>query len=108
LWNNNIGDNFKITVLNNRGGNIFRFIGDPTLMASCQDFFTTPHTVKIKSLVEAYGLNYLVCEKDEELEVSLVNLFNAERATVLEIFTDADLNTKNYKGYFRNIKDLVN
>jgi len=108
LWNNNIGDNFKIIVLNNRGGNIFRFIGDPTLMASCQDFFTTPHTVKIKSLVEAYGLNYLVCEKDEELEVSLVNLFNAERATVLEIFTDADLNTKNYKGYFRNIKDLVN
>jgi len=104
LWNNYIGDNFKIIVLNNNGGNIFRFIGDPTLMASCEKFFTTPHQVKIKSLVEAYGLKYLACEKTEELEGNLQNLFTAKQATVLEIFTDADLNTANYKGYFRNIK----
>jgi len=104
LWNNYICDNFKIIVMNNNGGNIFRFIGNPTLMASCEKFFTTPHKVKIKSLVEAYGMKYMACNKDEELEDSMVNLFKAKQATILEIFTDADLNTENYKGYFKNIK----
>ena len=89
--------------MNNNGGNIFRFIGDKQLMEKSQDFFTTPHQVKIKSLVEAYGLNYRCCDKTEDLEESLKNLFDADKATVLEIFTDADLNTENYKGYFRNI-----
>jgi len=103
LWNNYIGDNFKIIVMNNNGGNIFRFIGDKQLMEKSLDFFTTPHQVKIKPLVEAYGLNYLACDKTEDLEESLKNLFNADKATVLEIFTDADLNTENYKGYFKNI-----
>lgn len=106
LWNNYIGDNFKIIVLNNNGGNIFRFIGDKQLMEKSLDFFTTPHKVTIKSLVEAYGLNYLACNKDEELMDSIESLFRANKATVLEVFTDADLNTENYKGYFMNIKKL--
>ena len=105
LWNNYIGDNFKIIVLNNNGGNIFRFIGDKQLMEKSLDFFTTPHHVKIKGLVEAYGLEYMAYNKDEELEERLGNLFKAEKATVLEIFTDSDLNTENYKGYFKNIKN---
>ena len=104
LWNNYIGDNFKIIVMNNNGGNIFRFIGDKQLMEKSLDFFTTPHQVKIKPLVEAYGLNYRCCDKTEDLGESLKNLFSADKATVLEIFTDSDLNTENYKGYFRNIK----
>jgi len=104
MWNNYLGANFKVIVLNNNGGNIFKFIGDPKLMADCERFFTTPHHVKIKPLMEAYGLNYLGCDKSEDLEERLLSLFNADKATVLEIFTDADLNTENYKGYFKNIR----
>ena len=103
LWNNYISNNLKIIVMNNNGGNIFRFIGDKELMQNSLDFFTTPHQVKIKSLVEAYGLHYLACDKTDELETSIKTLLNAPKATVLEIFTDADLNTENYKGYFKNI-----
>ena len=107
LWNNYIGNNLKIIVLNNNGGNIFRFIGDKQLMEKSLDFFTTPHKVNIKSLVEAYGLNYLACDKDEELIESIKSLFKANKATVLEVFTDSDLNTENYKGYFKNIKGYI-
>lgn len=103
LWNNYISNNLKIIVMNNNGGNIFRFIGDKELMQNSLDFFTTPHQVKIKSLVEAYGLNYLACDKTEDLTASIKTLLNAPNATVLEIFTDADLNTENYKGYFKSI-----
>jgi 2-succinyl-5-enolpyruvyl-6-hydroxy-3-cyclohexene-1-carboxylate synthase len=108
MWNNYIGDNLKIIVMNNNGGNIFRFIGDKELMEKSLDFFTTPHQVKIKSLVEAYGLNYLACDKTEELSESIEILLKVNKATVLEVFTDSDLNTENYKGYFRNIKMTPN
>ena len=104
LWNNYIGNNLKIIVMNNNGGNIFRFIGDKELMEKSLDFFTTPHQVKIKSLVEAYGLDYIACDKTENLENSIENLLKSDKATVLEVFTDSNLNTENYKGYFKNIK----
>ena len=104
LWNNYIGNNLKIIVMNNNGGNIFRFIGDKQLMEKNLDFFTTPHHARIKPLVEAYGLDYLACNKTEDLTASINTLLNASKATVLEISTDADLNTENYKGYFKNIK----
>jgi 2-succinyl-5-enolpyruvyl-6-hydroxy-3-cyclohexene-1-carboxylate synthase len=48
-------------------------------------------------------LHFLTCDKTDELETSIKKLLNAPKATVLEIFTDADLNTENYKGYFKNI-----
>jgi thiamine pyrophosphate-dependent acetolactate synthase large subunit-like protein len=57
--------------------------------------------------VEAYGLEYLACDKGEELVESIESLFKANKATVLEVFTDSDLNTENYKGYFRNIKNGI-
>jgi len=104
LWNNYIGKNLKIIVMNNNGGNIFRFIGDKELMEKSLDFFTTPHHVKIKPLVEAYGLDYMACNTTENLGKSIVNLLKSDKATVLEVFTDSDLNTENYKGYFKNIR----
>ena len=104
LWNNYIGDNLKIIVMNNNGGNIFRFIGDKELMKNSLDFFTTPHQMNIKSLVEAFGLDYLACKTTENLSASINSLLTASKATVLEVFTDADLNTENYKGYFKKIR----
>ncbi|MBV5342257.1 hypothetical protein JZU68_01105, partial [bacterium] len=78
--------------------------GDKELMKNSLDFFTTPHQVNIKSLVEAYGLEYLACNTTENLSACVNTLLTAPKATVLEVFTDAELNTENYKGYFKNIK----
>jgi 2-succinyl-5-enolpyruvyl-6-hydroxy-3-cyclohexene-1-carboxylate synthase len=90
--------------MNNNGGNIFRFIGDKELMKNSLDFFTTPHQVQIASLVEANGLDYISCTETNMLSGAFDKLLQADKATVLEVFTDSDLNTENYKGYFRNIK----
>ncbi len=106
FWNNYVSNKLKIIVMNNNGGNIFRFIGDKELMANSIDFFTTPHNVKIKSLTEAYGLEYICCTKTYDLSEAIYKLLNSEKATVLEVFTDSDLNTENYKGYFQKIKTI--
>lgn len=105
MWNNYIDNNLKIIVMNNNGGNIFQFIGNKELMKDSLPFFTTPHNVKLKPLTEAYGLQYLSCEKADDLSLKIETLLSSEKATVLEIFTDSNLNTENYNGYFRNIKE---
>ena len=107
LWNDYVSTKLKIVLLNNNGGNIFRFIGDKKLMENNINFFITPHHVKIRSLVEAYGLNYLVCEEKDNIDDCLNKLFQSDKATVLEVFTDSNLNTENYNGYFKNIKDGI-
>lgn len=104
LWHNHVSDNLKVIIMNNNGGNIFRFIGDKNLMDNCLELFTTPHHVKIKSLAEAYGIDYLSCSGIEELPSKLDTLFNSTKAIILEIFTDSDTNTEAYREYFRNIK----
>lgn len=104
MWNNYIDNNLKIIVMNNNGGNIFQFIGNKELMKDSLPFFTTPHNVKLKPLTEAYGLQYLSCKKADDLSLKIETLLSSEKATVLEIFTDSNLNTENYNGYFRNIK----
>jgi 2-succinyl-5-enolpyruvyl-6-hydroxy-3-cyclohexene-1-carboxylate synthase len=105
LWNNYTGKNLKIIVLNNNGGNIFRFIGDKELMKNNLHFFTTPHQVQIKLLVEAYGVDYLNCNESADLSGKIEQLLNSANATVLEVFTDSELNTENYKKYFQHIKE---
>ena len=105
LWNNYTGKNLKIIVLNNNGGNIFRFIGDKELMKNNLHFFTTPHQVQIKLLVEAYGVDYLNCNEAADLSGKIEQLLNSANATVLEVFTDSELNTENYKKYFQHIKE---
>lgn len=108
FWNNIEVPNLKIIVLNNNGGNIFRFIGDKTLMAQSIDFFTTPNNSNIELLAKAHGLDYLNCNSFETLDSSLQKLYGSKTCTVLEIFTNADLNTENYSGYFKNLKNCFN
>ena len=105
FWNNLDVPNFKIIVLNNNGGNIFRFIGDKALMEQSIDFFTTPTCTRIELLLKAHGVNYIACNNFETLDSSLQELFESKTCTVLEIFTDADINTENYSGYFKNLKN---
>ena len=105
FWNNLEVPNFKIIVLNNNGGNIFRFIGDKALMEQSIDFFTTPTYTRIELLLKAHGVNYIACNNFETLDSSLQELFESKTCTVLEIFTDADINTENYSGYFKNLKN---
>jgi 2-succinyl-5-enolpyruvyl-6-hydroxy-3-cyclohexene-1-carboxylic-acid synthase len=105
FWNNYIGDNFKIIVMNNNGGNIFRNIANKETIANCEHFFTTPHNVKIKHLTAAYGVDYICCEKYDDLENKIAELINTNKCTVLEVFTGAEINTRNYFDCFEKIKE---
>lgn len=107
LWNNFPQLNLKIVVINNNGGNIFSLIESGPEMDKARKYFVTPHNVKIKALTEAYGAGYLECCRIDDLSEAMKSLSEFKGTCILEIKTDARLNTKVYKEYYQYIKQSM-
>jgi 2-succinyl-5-enolpyruvyl-6-hydroxy-3-cyclohexene-1-carboxylate synthase len=106
LWNKYIGDNLRIIVINNRGGNIFNLIKGPSESPAFREHFFTENKFKAEVLARAFELDYFKAESEQELESALADFYSPkqQKAAILEIFTDADVNTKVFRELFRQVK----
>jgi 2-succinyl-5-enolpyruvyl-6-hydroxy-3-cyclohexene-1-carboxylate synthase len=105
LWNNYIPKNFKIILINNGGGGIFRILPGHDETPVFNTFFETSHCLTAEHLAKMYGFNYLTASNETTLEESLKILFsNDDKPSLLEVFTPTLENDKVLLQYF---KDLV-
>lgn len=103
LWNNYIKSDFRIILINNSGGGIFRFIPGPQ-KSNALEYFETPHQLNAVNLCEMYGFNYFKAKNDEELKEELDIFYKpSKRPGLLEIFTPSLENDKVLKNYFLNL-----
>lgn len=104
LWNNYIPKNFKIILINNGGGGIFRILPGHDETSVFNTFFETSHCLTAEHLCKMYGLNYLTASTETTLEESLKTMFsNDEKPTLLEVFTPTLENDKVLLQYFREL-----
>jgi len=104
LWNNYIPKNFKIILINNGGGGIFRILPGHDETPVFNTFFETSHCLTAEHLAKMYGLNYLTASNETTLDESLKTLFsNDNKPTLLEIFTPTLENDKVLLQYFREL-----
>jgi 2-succinyl-5-enolpyruvyl-6-hydroxy-3-cyclohexene-1-carboxylate synthase len=104
LWNNYIPKNFKIILINNGGGGIFRILPGHDETPVFNTFFETSHCLTAEHLAKMYGFNYLIASNEASLETSLNELFsNDEKPTLLEVFTPTLENDKVLLQYFREL-----
>ena len=102
LWNNYIPNNFKIILINNGGGGIFRILPGHDETPVFNTFFETSHCLTAEYLAKMYGLNYLKASTENELNDTLVELFeNNNRPSLLEIFTPSHCNDSILLNYFK-------
>ncbi len=106
LWNKYLQSNLRIIVINNRGGNIFSLIKGPSDSPAFYDHFFTENTVKAEGVARTFGLDYFKAGNKEELTQALTNFYSPEQQNpaLLEIFTDAEINTKTFRGLFKFVK----
>ncbi|QIA07584.1 2-succinyl-5-enolpyruvyl-6-hydroxy-3-cyclohexene-1-carboxylic-acid synthase [Draconibacterium halophilum] len=105
LWNNYIGKNLRIIVINNGGGNIFSLIKGPGESPAFQQHFYAENKFSAKGIAQTFGLDYLSAENETQLKTSLTKLYSSKtRATILEVFTDAEINTETFRGLFKFVK----
>lgn len=101
LWNNYIPKNFRIIVINNGGGGIFRILPGNKDSENFDNYFETVHNLNARPLCEMYGFDYLRAQSQEEVEAALRDFYSeGEKPRVLEIFTPRKLNDEVLLNYF--------
>src|SRR5690606_27157570 len=101
LWNNYIPKNFRIIVINNGGGGIFRILPGNKDSENFDNYFETVHNLNARPLCEMYGFDYLSAQNQEEVEAALRDFYSeGEKPRVLEIFTPRKLNDEVLLNYF--------
>ena len=100
LWNKYIPNNFRVVIINNKGGGIFRFIPGPTTTDTLE-YFETPHNLTAEQLCKMHNFDYQIAQNKESLVASLTDFFKpSSRPKLLEILTPTELNATVLKEYF--------
>tara|TARA_B100001063_G_scaffold45048_1_gene38781 strand:+ start:19138 stop:20736 length:1599 start_codon:yes stop_codon:yes gene_type:complete len=99
--NNHVSLGFKVVVLNNHGGDIFRRL--PKAIDS--DIFEThlsyKHNRSIKNLVSYTGLEYFYVSKIDHWEIVWKKFIESPNSSVLEVITDSSTNDKMWNNRFK-------
>ena len=105
LWNQYITSNFKIIIINNSGGGIFRILPDAKQVPSFDTFFETKHQLTASQLSDMHGFDYQSANDMSSLKAQLAVFFeNSNSPKVLEIFTPSHINDSVLLSYFDYIK----
>ncbi len=101
LWNNYIPKNFRIILINNEGGGIFRILPGDKNTPNFEYFFETTHKLTAKQLCEMFKFEYLTATNEVQLEQSLSKFYNkSKRPRLLEVFTPRTKNDDILLDYF--------
>ena len=104
LWNNYIPKNFKIILINNGGGGIFRILPGHDETPVFNTFFETSHCLTAEHLAKMYQFEYFTASDEKSLSKGLESLYaQNEKPGILEIFTPTRDNDKILLQYFNEL-----
>ena len=99
---------FKIVVMCNGGGGIFRFIKGPSELQELEQYFEVNRDLPIGKYAAAFGFSYHEAHSEAELEEAAVRFFADPSAAILAIYTPNTLNADVLRGYFASIQQNAN
>lgn len=102
LWNSYIPKNFRIILINNGGGNIFRIIPGPENSGVMEKVFETKHELSAEYLAKMFDFEYIKIHSLKELDSELKTFYNkSENPKIMEINTSNVDNAEIMRNYFR-------
>ena len=108
LFHNYALPNFRIIILNNQGGGIFRLIDGPANLPELEDYFETRHNRTAEYICAENGITYLTASDDKSLAAHLNSFYDSSKtAKVLEVFTDPETNQNVYKKLKQYIHERI-
>lgn len=103
LWNANLPGNFRIIVINNGGGNIFRIIDGPAGYKELEPYIETHHQLETAGIAANFNIPYYRAQNEEELKKQM-QLFLAQQSSgqpaLLEVITNNKISAQALKDYF--------
>ena len=102
LWNKHIPPSFRIIIINNGGGGIFKILPGFKQNNIFSEFIETKHNLSARSIAKMFNLNYSRVSTKFGLNLSLRTFFkNSKKPKILEIKTSGIKSAKILKDYFR-------
>ena len=103
LWNAHIPENFRIILINNSGGGIFKIIPGPK-STNALPYFETPHNLTAKHLAAMFHFEYIEANNMNEVTSGLSGFFERSlKPKILEIFTPPEINDVVLQEYFKSL-----
>ncbi len=104
LWNNYIPNSFRIILINNGGGGIFRILPGAKKAAHFTEFFETKHGLSATHLCKMFGIEYTSANDGAEMKFQLSGFYEeSKRPKLIEIFTPSTMNDQVLNDYFKYI-----
>lgn len=107
LWNNYLGRNLRIILINNSGGGIFRIIPGPSTSPQRDTFFEATHETNAEGICKSFNVNYQSVNTVFALQTVLTDFFTESlnhRPKLLEIVSPRERNAEVLNEYFQFIK----
>ena len=105
LWNNYLPNNFKIVLINNSGGGIFRILPGHQDTEVFDTYFETQHQLTAVHLSKMFGFGYREVREESAFAKALQESLDDNNAPqILEVFTPGSLNDKILLDYFKFLK----
>lgn len=105
LWNNYIPNTFRLIVINNSGGDIFKIISSTKFNLKMETFFTAKHQKNTQKLAEHFNFEYSNVSNTNELLNKLNSFFNSSKyPKLLEINTSSINNSQILKNYMNSMQ----
>jgi len=107
LWNSNIPNNFRIIIINNSGGGIFRILPGDKNSKDFETYFETSHSLTAEYLCNMYGFKYKAVSEENSLKNQLDLFFaDSDSPKLLEVFTPRKINDVLLLNYFKYLKGV--
>ncbi|WP_412985509.1 2-succinyl-5-enolpyruvyl-6-hydroxy-3-cyclohexene-1-carboxylic-acid synthase [Pontimicrobium sp. IMCC45349] len=105
FWNKYIPSSFRIILVNNSGGGIFRILPGHKNTQNFEDYFETTHNLNASHLCDMYNIKYCSANSKETLTNALQSFYsNSNKPKLLEVFTPRTTNDDVLLSYFKGIK----
>ncbi len=107
FWNHLLTPNFRVFLINNGGGSIFRIIPGPDSTPEQDEFFVYNNNFRAEYLCRNFNVDYCQAHSLEEMEGQLADFYTYEengRPKLMEIFTAASDNENILKEFFKKVK----
>lgn len=101
LWNGALRDDFRVIVINNGGGGIFRILPGKEDSDAFSAYFETAHNRDMEPVCSMFGLGYRRAASAGELQAELDGFWEPSgRPMLLEVSTPREINDRILLDYF--------
>lgn len=93
---------FKMIVMCNGGGGIFRFISSTSNQPELEEYFVVKRHFPLRQMAEAYGFRYFEADSVESLRCNFQNFMEvSDRPSIMAVHTPAEESAEVLRGYFK-------